>query len=79
MVIEKMKKHPRKEETAKEAYGDDVTMADEEDEVPMTHLASYALHKLFAEWAEQGKSHFSKRRKRRLLSPPLTRVFFARL
>jgi len=55
MVIEKMKKHPRKEET-KDANGSgDIEMAEnEEDEVPMTHLASYALHKLFVEWSEQG-------------------------
>lgn len=62
MVIEKMRKHPRKEETSKEnnGTGTDVEMTDiEEEEVPMTHLASYALHKLFTEWAEQGKKPYT--------------------
>lgn len=51
LVIDKMKKCPKKV-----APDGDVEMTDsvEEDEVPMTHLASYALHKLFAEWNEQG-------------------------
>lgn len=56
MVILKMKNCPKKPANSNGANGGDVDMADaaEEDEVPMTHLASYALHKLFAEWAEQG-------------------------
>ncbi|XP_063703410.1 double-stranded RNA-specific editase 1 [Culicoides brevitarsis] len=66
MVIERMKKNPKKSETdgavKKEngndsADGADIEMADvtnEDEEVPMTHLASYALHKLFAEWAKEG-------------------------
>lgn len=55
MVIDKMKKCPKKAVTDNGSGGDvDMTDVNEEDEVPMTHLASYALHKLFAEWAEQG-------------------------
>lgn len=55
MVIEKMKKCPKKALPEPNASSD-VEMADanEEDEVPMTHLASYALHKLFSEWADEG-------------------------
>jgi hypothetical protein len=62
MVIERMKKFPKKEKTEKkegnESGDTDIEMPDatteEEEEVPMTHLASYALHKLFAEWAKEG-------------------------
>jgi len=65
MVIERMKKNPKKEpkepkkegeEADKSQDNPDVEMTDanEEEEVPMTHLASYALHKLFAEWAKDG-------------------------
>uniref|UniRef100_A0A336LVX2 CSON001516 protein n=1 Tax=Culicoides sonorensis TaxID=179676 RepID=A0A336LVX2_CULSO len=63
MVIERMKKNPKKLETDgkkdgnESADGGDVEMTEatnEEEEVPMTHLASYALHKLFAEWAKEG-------------------------
>lgn len=64
MVIDRMKKNPKKVETdvvkkdgIESADGADVEMAEptnDEEEVPMTHLASYALHKLFAEWAKEG-------------------------
>lgn len=66
MVIERMKKNPKKAETDGAVKKDgndsadgnaDVEMseiANDEEEVPMTHLASYALHKLFAEWAKEG-------------------------
>lgn len=41
-------------------FREDVEMADgendndEEEEVPMLHLASFALHKLFSEWQSEG-------------------------
>lgn len=61
MVIERMKKNPKKVEgelpkkVASDAEDNDVEMTETpEEEVPMTHLASYALHKLFAEWAKEG-------------------------
>lgn len=69
MVIKKMSLVPKKDlkikvlkpgetETAAEsAESDDIEMknADEEEEdVPMMHLASFALHKLFTEWEAEG-------------------------
>lgn len=41
------------------AFRDDVDMVDaenetDESEVPMLHLASFALHKLFSEWQSEG-------------------------
>lgn len=67
MVIERMKKNPKKGEIDANSVkkdgndsadgGADVEMTEatnDEEEVPMTHLASYALHKLFAEWAKEG-------------------------
>lgn len=46
--------------TADDLLPEDVDMADgendndEEGEVPMLHLASFALHKLFSEWQSEG-------------------------
>lgn len=55
MVIDKMRKCPKKAAAENGSAGDvEMVDANEEDEVPMTHLASYALHKLFAEWADEG-------------------------
>jgi hypothetical protein len=34
--------------------GEDVNMEEEKDDVPMLQLASFALHKLFAEWESEG-------------------------
>lgn len=69
MVIKKMSLVPKKdlkikvlkpgetETTLESAESDDIEMknADEEEEdVPMMHLASFALHKLFTEWEAEG-------------------------
>lgn len=70
MVIKKMSLVPKKDlkikvlkpdgeiETAADSLeSDDVDMknADEDEEdVPMMHLASFALHKLFTEWEAEG-------------------------
>lgn len=46
--------------TGDDLFREDVDMADgenendEEGEVPMLHLASFALHKLFSEWQSEG-------------------------
>lgn len=66
LIIQKMAKIPKKDVTVippttkkPEEVQEDVEMkdtlsTDEDDDVPMLHLASFALHKLFSEWEAQG-------------------------
>lgn len=60
LIIQKMVERPKKTLAAADANdtndSDDVDMKDETNsvEVPMMHLASFALHKLFSEWQNEG-------------------------
>ncbi|KAJ6638462.1 hypothetical protein Bhyg_11197, partial [Pseudolycoriella hygida] len=59
LIIQKMVERPKKVQTpdGNEANNsDDVEMKDNDStvEVPMMHLASFALHKLFSEWQNEG-------------------------
>lgn len=65
LVIQKMVQVPKSQLNSlgadkEEGNGDDVDMKEEEPkdenapEVPMLHLASFALHKLFSEWQSEG-------------------------
>lgn len=60
LIIQKMVERPKKTPTADANDtndSDDVDMKDSDSnsvEVPMMHLASFALHKLFSEWQNDG-------------------------
>lgn len=60
LIIQKMVERPKKPQTSDANDtndSDDVDMRDADPnyvEVPMMHLASFALHKLFSEWQNDG-------------------------